>query len=220
MALKPPALWIELRGRQHRVYWRNAPGLGLPARSYQPGLYSKADAQKFVEIATHLGLDTARQAMAANDEATRRALLAAAVAERGLVPAPAAAPAPITPPLAAAPMSPAFVAPAGGSGTRTVGVTFDELWARFLTKIRHVDEGTFARPHDDHRHRGPTRKGGATVALCPARAHPRVPPDEVRPPAAPGLARRGAVRHRCSQNAAPDPQPQPTPREGRRLERR
>ena len=23
MSLKPPSLWIEQRGRQHRVYWRN-----------------------------------------------------------------------------------------------------------------------------------------------------------------------------------------------------
>ena len=34
MSLKPPSLWIEQRGLQHRVYWRNTPGLGLPARSY------------------------------------------------------------------------------------------------------------------------------------------------------------------------------------------
>ena len=38
MSLKPPALWIEQRGRQHRVYSRNTPGLGLPVRSYQRGL--------------------------------------------------------------------------------------------------------------------------------------------------------------------------------------
>jgi hypothetical protein len=39
---------------------RNKPGLGLPARSYQP-FYSKSDAQRFVGMAALLGLDTARQ---------------------------------------------------------------------------------------------------------------------------------------------------------------
>ena len=51
-------------------------------------------------------------------------MLDAALAERGLVPA---APAPV------------FTAPADA---RLTGVTFDELWARFLARIRHVDEGT------------------------------------------------------------------------------
>jgi hypothetical protein len=35
MSLKPRSLWIEQRGRQRRVYWRNA-APGLPARSYVP----------------------------------------------------------------------------------------------------------------------------------------------------------------------------------------
>lgn len=35
MALERPSMWIEQRGRQHSVYWRNPPGLGLATRSYQ-----------------------------------------------------------------------------------------------------------------------------------------------------------------------------------------
>ena len=35
MSLKPPSLWIEQRGHQHRVFWRNTDA-GLPARSYLP----------------------------------------------------------------------------------------------------------------------------------------------------------------------------------------
>jgi hypothetical protein len=79
MSLKPPSLWIEKRGRQHRVYWRNAPGLGLPARSYQR-FYSSADAQQFIGMAAFLGLDTARQVMATEDVAARRELLDTALA--------------------------------------------------------------------------------------------------------------------------------------------
>jgi hypothetical protein len=32
MSLKLSSLWIEQRGRQHRVYWRNAAGLGRLSR--------------------------------------------------------------------------------------------------------------------------------------------------------------------------------------------
>jgi hypothetical protein len=39
-----PSMWIENRGRQFRVYWRNPPVLGLSARSYQR-LYSRGDAE-------------------------------------------------------------------------------------------------------------------------------------------------------------------------------
>ncbi|HYH25787.1 MAG TPA: hypothetical protein VD834_10600 [Blastococcus sp.] len=43
MSLKPPSLWIEKRGQQHRVYWRNT-DVGLPARSYLP-FYGRDAAQ-------------------------------------------------------------------------------------------------------------------------------------------------------------------------------
>ena len=33
MSLTPPSLWIEQRGLQHRVYWRNGVP-GQPTRSY------------------------------------------------------------------------------------------------------------------------------------------------------------------------------------------
>ncbi len=36
MSLKPPSLWIEQRGLQHRVYWRNRVPGEPAARSYLP----------------------------------------------------------------------------------------------------------------------------------------------------------------------------------------
>ncbi|MGY1686450.1 hypothetical protein ACI8AK_12755 [Geodermatophilus sp. SYSU D00867] len=139
MSLKPASPWIEKRGRQHRVYWRHTPGRGLPARSYQR-CHSPADAQQFIDMAAYFGLDTARQVMATEDKVARWALLDAALAERGLVPAdPVPRPAPQVPPAVPAGPPPLLAAPAD---PRLTGVTFDELWARFLTRIRYVDEGT------------------------------------------------------------------------------
>ena len=67
MALKPPSLWIEKRGHQHRVYWRNTVS-GLPARSYVP-FYGRAEAEQFVGMAGLglLGLHTARQVLDTDD---------------------------------------------------------------------------------------------------------------------------------------------------------
>jgi len=95
-------------------------------------------------MAARLGVEAARQVMDAPDKATRQALIAAALDERDLVPA-GPAPAPATEPLTPGGPAPLFTPPAGApSDPRLTGVTFDELWARFLGKIRHVDEGTTA----------------------------------------------------------------------------
>lgn len=135
MSLKPPSMWIEKRGRQHRVYWRNAPGLGLPARSYQR-LDSRGDAEQFIGMAAHFGLETARQVMATPDASARRELLAAAQAERAPAPAGPAT----TPHLAAAFTPPVAVGMPAGS--RLTGVTFRTLWTTFLERHRHVRKGT------------------------------------------------------------------------------
>jgi hypothetical protein len=79
MTLKPPTLWIEQRGLQHRVYWRNT-GAGLPARSYLP-FYVRDEAEQFVGMAGLLGLDTARRVLAAGDPQSATALVHAALAE-------------------------------------------------------------------------------------------------------------------------------------------
>ncbi|TKJ18290.1 hypothetical protein A6V29_11865 [Blastococcus sp. CCUG 61487] len=90
-------MWIEKRGRQHRVYWRNPAGLGLPARSYQR-LDSRGDAEQFIGMAAHFGLDTARRVVATPDKAERRELLAAAQAEQAPAPAGVAAAGPLVTP--------------------------------------------------------------------------------------------------------------------------
>ena len=134
MSLKPPSLWIEQRGNQHRVYWRNTDA-GLPARSYLP-FYGRDSAEHFVGSAALLGLHTARQVFTTDDPQAAAALVQAALAERGLAPVD---PAPEVLPTAPAGQPPAFGAPADD---RLTGVTFDELWTRFLGRTRHVDEGT------------------------------------------------------------------------------
>lgn len=59
MSLKPPNLWIEQRGLQHRVYWRTAVP-GLPTRS-SLRFYGRAEAEQFVGMPRPPGLDTARK---------------------------------------------------------------------------------------------------------------------------------------------------------------
>ena len=49
MSLEPPSLWIEPRGRQHRVYWRNGVHR-LLARSYV-AFYGRAEAEQFITMA-------------------------------------------------------------------------------------------------------------------------------------------------------------------------
>jgi integrase len=131
MSLKPPSLWIEQRGKQHRVYWRNSDA-GLPARSYLP-FYGRDAAEHFVGSAALLGLHTARQVFTTEDPQAAAALVQAALAERGLAPVdsgPALAPAgPL--PQSAAPADP-----------RLTGVTFRKLWHSFLDRQHHVEEGT------------------------------------------------------------------------------
>lgn len=138
MSLKPPSLWIEKRGRQFLVYWRNPEGC-LPARSCQRGLYTRADAEKFIIMAGHLGLDTTRHVMAANDRATRHARIAAALAERAPGPA---GPAVVSPLRAPGLPTAAPVAPPTPDDRHRTGVTFATLWQTFLDRQHHLEEGT------------------------------------------------------------------------------
>lgn len=138
MSTTTPSFWIELRGRQHRVYWRNRTP-GLPARSYEP-LKTRADAEDFVHLAGYLGLDTAREALRAADEESRRALIAAALVQR--TPAPAAA----RPAAVAAAVPGVFLAsrPTAPDDRRLTGVSFRKLWQTFLDRQHHIEEGTSA----------------------------------------------------------------------------
>jgi hypothetical protein len=133
MSLKPPSLWIEKRGQQHLVYWRNTVP-GLPARSFLP-FYGREAADHFVGSAALLGLDIARQVFTTEDPHAAAALVQAALVERGLAPVdsgPALVPAgPL--PQSAAPGDP-----------RLTGVTFRKLWHTFLDRQHHVEEGNRA----------------------------------------------------------------------------
>jgi hypothetical protein len=128
MSRKAPSLWIEQRGHQYRVYWRNGVP-GLRARPYLP-FYVRAEAERFIVMAGLLGLDTARQVATTEDPQAAAALLQAALTERGLAPADPA-PEPLPPAPAGPP--PLFTAPAD---PRLTGVTFEELWTRFRTVAR------------------------------------------------------------------------------------
>jgi hypothetical protein len=75
MSLKSPSLWIEQRGLQYRVYWRNGVP-DLPARSYL-SFYGRDAAEHFVGSAALLGLDTARQVFTTEDPQAAAALLQA-----------------------------------------------------------------------------------------------------------------------------------------------
>jgi hypothetical protein len=186
MSLKPPSLWIEQRGRQHRVYWRNGVP-GLPTRSYVP-FYGREEAGRFGGMASLLGLDTARRVVATEDPQEAAALLEAALAERGL--------APVDPGPAAAPLVPAgpplSVAPAGAPiDPRLNGVTFRNLWQTFLDRQHHVEEGTRSRP--------------------PAPA----PPPGSGPPRSAGIGRRAAPgRRRRARRRPARPAPSATRRRG------
>jgi len=127
-------MWIEKRGRQHRVYYRN-PLPEKPSNRDNVAFYAEADARGFIDLAGQLGLATALAVTNEPDEDAATAIIARALEAR----------APRTGLLRAGSPAPATAqeaTPGATADPRTVGMTFEELWARFLTKIRHVDEGT------------------------------------------------------------------------------
>jgi hypothetical protein len=154
-------MWIEKRGLQHRVYYRN-PLPEKPRNRDSVAFYAEADAHQFIALASQLGLATALAVSDEPDEAAATAIIARALEARaprtGLLRA--GTPAPAAPPQAA-PADP-----------RMVGMTFDELWARFLTKIRHVDEGTrklyegYGRNHLIRSSAAPTSGSSCAPSRC------------------------------------------------------
>lgn len=121
-------MWIEKRGQQHRVYWRT--GLPSPTKSYEK-FDTRAKAEGFRDVARLAGLQPARDYLATGDPAVLHAAL-------GLSPRAN----PVT--TAGQPL----VSTADDRGPtvqrhpHAVGLTFAELWARFLAAQRHLEEGT------------------------------------------------------------------------------
>lgn len=129
-------MWIEKRGRQYRVYWRNHRPDG-PMKSFEP-FANTEQAQTFIELARLTDLafalayvrDPSPEALAA-----AFAMPAAATGREAVY----------APPVATAEAAVAGITPASASTldqySPAVGLTFDALWARFLEQLRHL-EGT------------------------------------------------------------------------------
>jgi integrase len=114
-------MWIDLRGKQHRVYYRNPLPENARNRDYL-AFYGEDDARKFIALDADAATAIIARALAAQAPIPGLPRSGSAAATGGGV-AGAATPAPPTDP-------------------REVGVTFSELWSRFLAKQRHIDEGT------------------------------------------------------------------------------
>lgn len=115
-------MWIETRCRQHRVYWRT--GLPSPKKAFEP-FPSRDAAELFIDLARRSGTLPGALAYVRDPRPdTLRELL-------GLAPLAAHAPHPD----AGAP------APADAPAPGAFGVTFKQLWDRFLAEQRHL-EGT------------------------------------------------------------------------------
>jgi integrase len=124
-------MWIETRGRQHRVYWST--GQASPKKTFGP-FASRDAAELFVDLARRAGsLSGALEYVRDPRLETLRKLLGMAP-----LPAPAQIPAPCTPEVAPAP-----------PGVPTAGVTFAVLWERFLQAQRHL-EGTTAEDYESY----------------------------------------------------------------------
>lgn len=124
-------MWIETRGRQHRVYWRT--GQASPKKTFEP-FASRDAAELFVDLARRAGsLSGALEYVRDPRPETLRKLLGMAP-----LPTPAQTPAPCTPEVAPAP-----------PGVPTAGVTFAVLWERFLQAQRHL-EGTTAEDYESY----------------------------------------------------------------------
>jgi integrase len=118
-------MWIETRGRQHRVYWRT--GLPSPKKAFEP-FPSRDAAELFIDLARRSGtLSGALGYVRDPRPDTLRELL-------GLAPLSA----PAEQPPVGAPATAGAGAPCGPVG---FGVTFERLWERFLAEQRHL-EGT------------------------------------------------------------------------------
>jgi integrase len=125
-------MWIELKGRQHRVYWRTNLPTPSPAKAYE-AFASAEDARSFIGFARWVGLPAARQYLADPSPEAMAALvntptLSAATADQPTADGTSAV---IAPPL-----------PGTGSDPAVTGVLFDQLWSKFMNTQRHLEEGT------------------------------------------------------------------------------
>lgn len=129
-------MWIEKRGQQYRVYWRNQDDTG-PRRSFEP-FPTRDHAETFVQVARLTSLTTA---LACLRNPSEEALMALS----GRRPKPA-----VHDGSTATQAVVGVVPSTTGVGDRydaRVGVTFAHLWQRFLDIQRHL-EGTTAELYE------------------------------------------------------------------------
>jgi hypothetical protein len=74
-------MWIEQRGRQHRVYYRN-PLPQKPHNRDNVAFYAETDARGFITLAGQIGLATALAVSSEPDEAAALAIIARALEAR------------------------------------------------------------------------------------------------------------------------------------------
>lgn len=123
-------MWIEPRGRQHRVYWRT--GLAAPKKAFEP-FASREKAELFIKLARMSSLEGALAFVRdpAPDPDALRVLL-------GQPPATAEP----------RPAEPAIVGVTGADPDALdrvdarVGVTFKELWDRYVAQQRQLEGST------------------------------------------------------------------------------
>lgn len=145
-------MWIEKRGRQHRVYYRTRNTTG-PKKTFEP-FASREQAEAFIKLAQASNLTGAIAYVRDPRPDALAALLGRPVTVSPEPSTPLSASpgilAPATPPVP----SPADLAVAGTATTGAAGpgamahysplvdVTFDRLWEKFITEHRNLEETT------------------------------------------------------------------------------
>lgn len=121
-------MWIEVKGRQHRVYWRTNLPSPSPKKMYEK-FASRDDARSFIDFAGWVGLSKARAYMADPTPETFATVTAGATST-------------VTVPMPEPLVRPEAHASEALTAQLLVGVSFSELWSRFLEGQRHNEEGT------------------------------------------------------------------------------
>lgn len=143
-------MWIEKKGRQYRVYWRNRAGEG-PRRRYLP-FASREDAEAFIALARLKTLDKAVWYMSDPSEENFQSLFGSIPEQaEDSVGAPTATDGERVQTLADEAVLGTTRAPeeAVARLSHLVEVTFEQLWERFLREQRHL-EGTTREQYEGY----------------------------------------------------------------------
>lgn len=128
-------MWIDKRGRQHRVYYRT--GLASPKRAFE-AFESREEAERFIGLARLSSLAGAIAYVRDPRPDALDELLGLSVATA----ATARVQGPVTTPAGGTTAAPAANGAATPGDAHLVGMTFAELWHRFLQAQRQLEETT------------------------------------------------------------------------------